>query len=233
MSGMVDMDGWMRDVADAAASLDKRGDRQMSARLMRLHRDMDIARLRGDAEEEANEIAAIAAYEKHMGVSADDPAYGPDLAQWMAGWNAALSSTAAPAPVAGEAVAKLPAKWREDMPSREEQYGDRSCSGEAAGYDACIYDLEAALAQDRASQGAAGVPDEWRDLVQSLVTHIEYETCMHENTHRGGAIWEICDDCGRQWADDRGGRPAFKWPEPVERAHAMLAAAPVAPEREG
>lgn len=33
-------DGWMRDVADAAASLDKRGDRQMAARLMRLHRDM-------------------------------------------------------------------------------------------------------------------------------------------------------------------------------------------------
>ena len=42
--------------------------------------------------EEANERAAIAAYEKHMGVSADDPAYGPDLAQWMAGWNAALAA---------------------------------------------------------------------------------------------------------------------------------------------
>lgn len=41
--------------------------------------------------EEANERAAIAAYEKHMGVSVDDPAYGPDLAQWMAGWNAALA----------------------------------------------------------------------------------------------------------------------------------------------
>src|SRR5690606_18358118 len=41
--------------------------------------------------EEANEQRAIAAYEKHMGVSADDPAYGPDLSQWMAGWNAALA----------------------------------------------------------------------------------------------------------------------------------------------
>ena len=51
MSGMTDVDGWMRDVADAAASLDKRGDRQMSARLMRLHRDMDVARLRGDGEQ--------------------------------------------------------------------------------------------------------------------------------------------------------------------------------------
>ena len=51
MSGMTDVDGWMRDVADAAASLDKRGDRQMSARLMRLHRDMDVARLRGDGKQ--------------------------------------------------------------------------------------------------------------------------------------------------------------------------------------
>ena len=51
MSGKVDMDGWMRDVADAAASLDKRGDRQMASRLMRLHRDMDDARLRGVGEQ--------------------------------------------------------------------------------------------------------------------------------------------------------------------------------------
>lgn len=83
----------------------------------------------------------------------------------------------------------------------------------------------AALAQDRASQGAVagGVAEEWRDLVQSLVDHIESETCLHEHTHRSGAIWEICDDCGCQWADDRGGRPEFNWPKPVERAHAMLA----------
>jgi hypothetical protein len=33
-------EGWMRDVADAAAALDKRGDRQMAARLMHLHKDM-------------------------------------------------------------------------------------------------------------------------------------------------------------------------------------------------
>src|SRR5690606_30523011 len=61
--------------------------------------------------EEANEQRAIAAYEKHMGVSADDPAYGPDLSQWMAGWNAALAQQPAPvAPVGvevdGEALAR-------------------------------------------------------------------------------------------------------------------------------
>ena len=80
------------------------------------------------------------------------------------------------------------------------------------------------------------VANEWRDLVQSLVDHIVGETCLHENTQRGGAIWEICDDCGAQWADDRGGRPDFQWPEIVERANAALSqdrasqtVAPIAP----
>lgn len=42
----------------------------------------------------------------------------------------------------------------------------------------------------------------------------EATTCQHQSTHRGGAIWEICDDCGVKWADDRGGKP--KWTEPAE-----------------
>ena len=46
----------------------------------------------GAMVEEANEQRAIAKYEKYMGVSADDQAYGPDLTQWMAGWNAALAA---------------------------------------------------------------------------------------------------------------------------------------------
>ena len=39
---------------------------------------------------------------------------------------------------------------------------------------------------------------------------IVWNMCFHENTHRGGAIWTICDDCGAKWADDRGG---FKKPK--------------------
>ena len=61
-----------------------------------------------------------------------------------------------------------------------------------------------------------------RELLEGLVAHIEGITCTHDNTHRGGAIWEICDDCGDKWADDRGGKPAFKWPECVEKAYALL-----------
>ena len=52
------------------------------------------------------------------------------------------------------------------------------------------------------------------EALKELLNRDELRTCMHENTHRGGAIWEICDDCGAKWADDRGGKPA--WVDPVE-----------------
>lgn len=64
---------------------------------------------------------------------------------------------------------------------------------------------------------------EMSSVLADLVRHIEGQTCTHEETHRGGAIWEICDMCGMQWADDRGGKPEFKWPDCVERARAILA----------
>lgn len=78
----------------------------------------------------------------------------------------------------------------------------------------------AAQEQGEAQQSAhVSVP---RELLQELVAHIEDSTCTHDSTHRGGAIWEICDDCGDKWADDRGGKPAFKWPGCVEMARALL-----------
>jgi ribosomal protein L37AE/L43A len=53
-----------------------------------------------------------------------------------------------------------------------------------------------------------------RDALKNLVSYAERSECQHENTHRGGAIWTICDDCGGKWADDQGG---FKpYCEPVE-----------------
>lgn len=80
-----------------------------------------------------------------------------------------------------------------------------------------------ALAAHTTAAGA--VPDGWRAVMESLVQHIERETCLHEETYRGGAIWEICHRCGQKWADDEGGRPEFKYPKCVEDAHAMLDAA--------
>ena len=60
-------------------------------------------------------------------------------------------------------------------------------------------------------------------LVRDLLKHIEQNTCTHEETHRGGAIWEICNACGSMWADDKGGKPEFVWPDVVERAREYLA----------
>lgn len=59
--------------------------------------------------------------------------------------------------------------------------------------------------------------------VSALIANIERNTCTHEETHRGGAIWEICDSCGAKWADDEGGRPEFVWPKEVESARQFLA----------
>ena len=56
--------------------------------------------------------------------------------------------------------------------------------------------------------------DELLSALTELLARDERNTCQHENTHRGGAIWEICDDCGAKWADDHGGKPA--WVDPIE-----------------
>lgn len=97
--------------------------------------------------------------------------------------------------------------------------------------EACLYnhaadDLLCQRLAEAVKPQAEPVP--WQSVMESLVRHIERETCTHEETYRGGAIWEICRGCGAQWADDEGGKPEFKWPECVETARAMLADAPKA-----
>jgi len=72
------------------------------------------------------------------------------------------------------------------------------------------------------------------DALVAVLTRDERNTCQHESTHRGGTIWEICDDCGAKWADDMGGRPKWKDPSEWGAANAVIAelraalAAPVA-----
>ena len=77
------------------------------------------------------------------------------------------------------------------------------------------------------AQPAPSIPESVMEVIAGLVYEVERNICPHEETHRGGQ-WEICDMCGAKWADDRGGKPEFKWPAVVERARAMLAAAPEA-----
>ena len=67
------------------------------------------------------------------------------------------------------------------------------------------------------------VNQELLEALKDFLNRDEKNTCQHETTHRGGAIWEICDDCGSQWADDRGGKP--KWKDPQEWVKARTAIA--------
>ena len=75
------------------------------------------------------------------------------------------------------------------------------------------------------AQPAPIIPESVMEVIAGLVYEVERNICPHEETHRGGQ-WEICDMCGARWADDMGGKPEFKWPEVVEKARDMLAAAP-------
>lgn len=44
-----------------------------------------------------------------------------------------------------------------------------------------------------------------REAGRDLLQHVDDQTCTHESVHRGGTIWTICDECGKEWADDKGG----------------------------
>ena len=63
------------------------------------------------------------------------------------------------------------------------------------------------------------------NTLDDLIRYAERNTCLHETTHRGGVIWEICDECGMKWADDEGGKPdnAHDLPNEIEAAHSLLA----------
>ena len=88
-----------------------------------------------------------------------------------------------------------------------------------------VYDAADALLRAARAQADSVQEDAALQLIADLVRHIDRETCTHEETHRGGAIWEICNSCGSMWADDKGGKPEFKWPDCVEKARAFLDAA--------
>lgn len=61
-----------------------------------------------------------------------------------------------------------------------------------------------------------------REALLSTVEKLERSTCLHEETYRGGAIWEICSHCGMKWADDEGGKPESSELPEVEQARTIL-----------
>ena len=63
-----------------------------------------------------------------------------------------------------------------------------------------------------------------RQALAGLLEYAERNECHHEETHRGGAIWTICDGCGRKWSDDRD--PFTPYREPKAISDARAAASP-------
>lgn len=64
--------------------------------------------------------------------------------------------------------------------------------------------------------------EEALSALRDVVKLAERNICNHEDTHRGGTLWEICDMCGAKWADDEGGKPEDTEPEEITRAHEVL-----------
>jgi ribosomal protein L37AE/L43A len=58
--------------------------------------------------------------------------------------------------------------------------------------------------------------------LKDMLNHYDNTTCLHETTYRGGAIWTICEDCGRKWADDEGGFIPYMEPLFVSCARELL-----------
>jgi hypothetical protein len=62
------------------------------------------------------------------------------------------------------------------------------------------------------------------EALRAVLNRDERNTCSHEETHRGGVLWTICNSCGAKWADDEGGMPEWQDPPEWEQAREALAA---------
>ena len=62
------------------------------------------------------------------------------------------------------------------------------------------------------------------DVLKGVTEYAARNTCLHEETHRGGTILEICSGCGREWADDRGGKPenAHELPKEIAAVYDLI-----------
>lgn len=64
-----------------------------------------------------------------------------------------------------------------------------------------------------------------KDLVNSTKILLKKDfknTCSHEEVYRGGAIWTICSQCGKKWADDEGGMPEYQDPQEWDAAQKAI-----------
>jgi ribosomal protein L37AE/L43A len=78
-----------------------------------------------------------------------------------------------------------------------------------------------ALQDDNARLRAANAA--LTEVLKGALYEYDGNVCTHESTHRGGAIWTICDWCGAKWADDEGGFVPYTDPPRIVAARAALA----------
>ena len=83
-----------------------------------------------------------------------------------------------------------------------------------------------------AARRHAPYPREVTQALRNLLEYVDINTCTHEETHRGGAIWTICDECGQEWADDEGGFVPHQDAPAVAAARGALEVAMAAGKRE-
>lgn len=84
------------------------------------------------------------------------------------------------------------------------------------------------LGAHQRNEDAERVRDAGPELLAALKAVLERDrqrTCLHEETYRGGAIWEICHLCGVKWADDQGGKPADSAPKEWAQAESAITSA--------
>lgn len=108
---------------------------------------------------------------------------------------------------------------------------DRACGGEFVGgvmsrgsrsvsFNEAI--RKVVKTKDRDTKRADLFP-ELVEALRDLLARDQRNTCRHEETHRGGVLWTICDQCGLKWADDEGGMPDFVEPKEWTQADEIIA----------
>ncbi len=75
------------------------------------------------------------------------------------------------------------------------------------------------------------VTEQLAEVVALVVNEASLKMCLHEETHRAGAIWSVCDQCGVKWADDEP-KPLPKQPRWYPMATQALARYSVEKEKQ-
>ena len=132
--------------------------------------------------------------------------------------HAVTMSEVAAAAWGGEIPSPLPGHTHMTEEEFTERYNCPFCGG-SGHVDDCD-EIQIKLLRER--DEARGQIVQLYSVLNRLVSFADNRICRHEETHRGGLIWEICDFCGAKWADDEGGKPEFVEPKEIKDAYRAL-----------